>query len=69
MSDFINIAKEYSSRGFSVIPVSPITKQPTIGDWSQFQKRPMTLEECEKNFKNSKGIAVLCGGNYLLKTN
>lgn len=58
----IEIAKQYSHHGFSVIPVSPTTKNPTIGDWIKFQTRPMTDIECEKYFKGATGIALLCGG-------
>ena len=59
--DFIKIAKQYSKSGFSVIPVTS-EKIPAIRDWSQFQTRPMTEQECETNFKNCWGIALLCGG-------
>lgn len=59
--DYIEIAKKYSKAGYSVIPVTS-EKIPAIRDWSGFQSRPMTEKECEKNFKNCWGIALLCGG-------
>jgi hypothetical protein len=62
MSSFIEIAKQYSKAGFSVIPVTS-EKIPAIRDWSQFQTRPMTEKECENNFKNCWGFALLMGGN------
>lgn len=61
MSDYIKLAKQYSNAGYSVIPVTS-EKVPSIRDWSQFQQRPMTELECEQNFKNCWGIALLCGG-------
>ena len=61
MSSFIDLAKQYSQAGYSVIPVTS-EKIPAIKDWSQFQQRPMTALECENNFKNCWGIALLCGG-------
>ena len=61
MSNFTDLAKQYSKAGFSVIPVTS-EKVPAIKDWSVFQTRPMTEQECELNFKNCWGIALLCGG-------
>lgn len=60
-NDYIDLAKAYSSAGYSVIPVTK-EKVPAIRDWSVFQTRPMTNAECEKYFKNVFGIALLCGG-------
>lgn len=59
--NYIDLAKEYSAEGFSVIPVTS-DKTPALKDWTCFQKRPMTEEECEIHFKNCWGIALLCGG-------
>jgi hypothetical protein len=59
--NYIDLAKEYSAEGFSVIPVTS-DKTPALKDWSCFQKRPMTPEECEMHFNNCWGIALLCGG-------
>lgn len=61
MSDLVNLAKQWSAAGYSVIPVTQ-EKIPAIRDWSMFQKRPMTEKECEINFNNCFGIALLCGG-------
>jgi len=61
MGNFIEIAKQYSKAGYSVIPVTS-EKIPAIRDWSQFQTRPMTEKECEQYFSNCWGFALLCGG-------
>ena len=61
MGNFIEIAKSYSKAGYSVIPVTS-EKIPAIRDWSQFQTRPMTEQECEMYFSNCWGIALLMGG-------
>lgn len=58
----IEIAKAYVEAGYSVIPVSPTTKQPVVNSWSRFQKTPMTLEEVDQYFTEDCSIAVLCGG-------
>lgn len=61
MDNLIDLAKKYSSNGFSVIPVTK-EKLPFLGNWKKYIKNPMTLDECEKYFKNAKGIALLMGG-------
>ena len=58
MSNYVELAKQYSKAGYSVIPVTS-EKIPAIRDWSQFQTRPMTEKECETYFSNSWGIALL----------
>ena len=58
--NYIKIAKRWSKAGFSVIPVTA-EKNPAIHTWTEFQKRPMTDEECEKYFKDVWGIALLMG--------
>ena len=65
MSNYLELAKQYSSAGYSVIPVTS-EKIPAIKDWGRFQTRPMIDKECEDNFKNCWGIALLCGGNMNL---
>lgn len=64
MTDFIKIAKTYISKGIPVIPVSPITKTPQIGNWSIFQTRLMSEKEVDNYFKDAKGIAILTGGKW-----
>lgn len=64
-SNYIELAKQYSKAGYSVIPVTS-EKVPSIKDWSQFQTKPMTEQECERYFSNVWGIALLCGGNKLV---
>lgn len=60
MADYIKIAKQWSKAGYSVIPVNS-EKNPAILTWTEYQKRPMTPEECEKYFKDVWGIALLMG--------
>ena len=60
MNNFIEIAKSYSEAGFSVIPINQ-DKNPAIRSWQEFQNRPMTEKECEENFKNCHGFALLGG--------
>jgi hypothetical protein len=60
MADYIKIAKKWSKAGYSVIPVNS-EKNPAISVWIQFQRRPMTPEECELHFKDVWGIALLMG--------
>lgn len=62
MTNFVDLAKKYSSAGYSVIPVTS-EKIPAIRDWSQFQTRPMTERECEQYFSNCWGLALLMGGS------
>ena len=62
MSNYVELAKQYSKAGYSVIPVTS-EKIPAIRDWSQFQTRPMTEKECEQYFANCWGIALLMGGS------
>lgn len=65
MADYTKIAKKWSKAGFSVIPVNS-EKNPAIFTWTEFQKRPMTEEECDLHFKDSWGIALLMGGQKKL---
>ena len=60
--NYIELAKQYSKAGYSVIPVTS-EKVPAIRDWSQFQTRPMTEKECEIHFSNCWGFALLMGGS------
>lgn len=56
------IAKKYIESGYSVIPVSPVTKQPTITSWTTYQKAPMSVADVDTHFKDGDSIALLCGG-------
>jgi hypothetical protein len=58
--NYIKIAKNWSKAGYSVIPIDA-NKNPVLPTWVEYQKRPMTEEECEKYFKNVWGIALLMG--------
>lgn len=59
--NYVKIAKQLSKEGYSVIPVNE-AKNPAIGHWRTFQMRPMTDLECERNFTDVWGIALLTGG-------
>lgn len=61
MQNLIKLAKQYSKAGYSVIPVTQ-NKLPAMRGWLEYQKRPMTSEECEKHFGSAYGIALICGG-------
>lgn len=60
MKNYIEIAKKWSEKGFSVIPVGA-DKQPMLNSWMEYQKRPMTMSECEKYFKHVWGIGLVMG--------
>jgi hypothetical protein len=60
--NIIEVAKMYVEAGYSIIPVSPVTKQPTIRSWSIYQRTPMTLKEVDQYFTLNDSIAILCGG-------
>lgn len=57
-----DVARNYLNAGLNIIPVHPIRKLPTIGDWMQYQKGPMDLETFEKCFADHNSIGVLTGG-------
>ncbi len=61
MKDIIKTATSYVNAGYWVIPVSH-TKEPSIGNWRQFQKRVMTHEEIALYFNGATHIGLLCGG-------
>lgn len=58
-----DVARTYLKNGLNIIPVHPIRKLPTIGDWMQYQKGPMDLETFEKCFTDQNSIGVLTGGS------
>jgi len=60
MSNINNIAKEYLTAGFSVIPTRD-DKRPALTSWSNYQKDKMKLEDVDSIFKNAKKIAIVCG--------
>lgn len=57
----IKIALNYIRDGFSVIPVTERTKEPTVPTWTEQQSRAYTDEECHIYFNDAVGIAVICG--------
>jgi putative DNA primase/helicase len=62
MTTFEN-AKNYVSRGFSVIPLKPKGKKPAIKSWTPFQARKPTDEELQKWFGNgsNSNIGIVTG--------
>lgn len=60
MSNYVELAKQYSKAGYSVIPVNQ-DKNPALRSWQEFQNRPMTEAECEEHFKKCHGFALLGG--------
>jgi len=60
MSTLLQVAKDYTASGLSVIPCRQ--KRPVIGSWSQYQEVPPTAGELKKMFaKGADQIAVICG--------
>lgn len=53
-------AVKYLEMGLSVIPIEPKSKKPTV-NWTQYQKRLMTLAEAKILFKPENNIALVCG--------
>lgn len=53
-------AKEYLALGWSVIPIKPGQKVPSVA-WNEFRERYMTEEEVDKHFADDSNIAVVCG--------
>jgi len=52
-------ALKLRDEGFSVIPVHPTEKRPTISAWTEYQKRQPTPEEMET--WDWRGVGVICG--------
>jgi hypothetical protein len=63
MPDFRDRAKKWIEKGYSVIPVNS-RKNPSIPRWGVYQTRTMTNDEIEQYFKDTFGIALLCGGKW-----
>jgi hypothetical protein len=56
-------AVEYLQRGWSVIPINPVSKQPIIGHWKEYQTRFPTLKELQKWWRGSPdaGVGIITG--------
>jgi energy-coupling factor transporter ATP-binding protein EcfA2 len=54
---------EYLTNGFSVIPLAPNSKRPTLESWDEFQSRRPTPEEVQKWWGDGHqhGVAIVCG--------
>lgn len=65
MGNFVELAKAYSRKGYSVIPTTS-EKVPAIRTWGLYQVKPMTEAECEQHFQDCYGIALLMGGTKRL---
>jgi hypothetical protein len=60
--DIKDIAKSMiKDFGFSVIPIIPKDKKPSIPSWIEFQKRRMTDTEVDEYFKSNSNIALITG--------
>jgi hypothetical protein len=57
-----NAAVEYMQRGWSVIPINPLTKKPLVR-WAEFQTRLPTLDELQTWWRSypHAGVAVITG--------
>lgn len=53
-------AMQYINAGLSVIPANE-DKTPATRSWKEYQKRKMTGDEVNRNFKDAKAIAIICG--------
>jgi len=53
-------AAKIASLGFSVIPIQPTGKKPTVS-WLEYQTQIMPSQTIEKSFKDGCKIAVICG--------
>jgi hypothetical protein len=51
----------YLNAGYSVVPINPETKKPTISGWKGLQARPMSLEQFKRDFAHAKGGAIITG--------
>lgn len=62
-SNLLTWAERYIKQGFSVIPINPKTKHPTIETWLEFQSRYPTGEELKTWFEKKRypGIAIVTG--------
>jgi len=56
----LEYAKRYLSFGWSIIPISPDTKTPTI-KWAKYQENPPTLEEVEAWLEKGWHLALVTG--------
>jgi len=69
MKDLFEWAKFYASKGFSVIPVKPRSKEPSI-KWKQYQEALPSPQELDEWFKGKAaedmGIALILGLSNLL---
>ncbi len=56
-------AKKYLAQGWSVIPIKPSSKLPSIISWKEYQERYPTIAEIEKWWTDrpDDNIALICG--------
>lgn len=58
----LDYAREYVSKGFSVIPLKPQSKTPAIDSWKEFQERRPTESELKEWFSGAdNNIAIVTG--------
>jgi hypothetical protein len=53
--------QRYWDHGFSVIPLKPMSKQPDLPRWKEYERRRPRLEELERWFSSPCNLAVVCG--------
>lgn len=57
----VTMAMAMASAGFSVIPVRPEGKAPSLPTWTPYQSAIMAALDIEKNFNQRSQIGVVCG--------
>jgi hypothetical protein len=59
----LEFAQKYLDAGFSIVPLAPNSKRPSLESWAEFQQRRPMLEEVAQWWQNGSncGIAVVCG--------
>jgi len=69
MKDMLDWAKFYTSKGFSVIPIKPQTKKPSIR-WKKYQQSKPSPEELEQWFKGKNpedvGIGMILASSNVV---
>jgi hypothetical protein len=62
-NETLRVVHEYLNAGFSVIPLAPNSKRPTLESWDEFQSRQPTPDEVQKWWGDGQqhGVAIVCG--------
>ncbi len=64
VADTLSVARSLVARGWSVIPIKPGKKTPSVRSWKAFQQRVPTEEEMQSWWGNGRahGIGLVTGG-------